>query len=353
SSRTSQPSAGITLSHHAGFYPRNLLNILEKFQQERAALPRNKISIKTQWSAGFQKKLREFLRRGHLSLLPSLVKQFPGAIEHPVIRCEIKHLAQMVRMKDIKDVRELRKLFDWEPDEGETILSISDKAEAKKLLESLLDQWVSRLLPGYMVVKKPTPPRPGRRAKHTQGFIFDCFFDFQDHCELLARIFPQYAQLTSGRTATFWKRQRGESQRKFESRMRKLLLRLHNESPHSRSIDYPSITRSRQARENSPTQAGGRTLNNEEWAELFQQRATVDFIPLPPPAIRSMLTYASRSRYNTVDPRRLLYAFLAHWCNLPPDAMRGVIERYESANPREAIQLNILLYPDSAPMLGR
>jgi hypothetical protein len=76
--------------------------------------------------------------------------------------------------------------------------------------------------------------------------------------------------------------------------------------------------------------------------EFYPMNTIVKHYPLPPTTITAIIEYAIRSK-RTVDPRRLLYAFLAHWQHQTPDTIRGVIERYEADHLDEAIDLNTLL----------
>lgn len=353
SASSSPKRIAIPLIQDSNFFAPPVLKILEAMIQGKLKSLPNDFSLKAQWPPDFQSKLWEFLNKGDLNFLPELLSGYPMAISHPVIEWEIWHLAKLVRLKDTKELQELEKECGWRPDESETILSPSDKATAKALLESILGTAVSKILPGYMVTQRPKARRAGRKPKHDEGFIFDCFFDFQSHCESLAKIFHHHAQSILIRKKTFWKPEQGESQSKFYARMQTILNELNNNSWHSRVMTYPSISRSTESSTGSATQVGGgRELSQRELTKLFQQKATVKYFPLSSEAILSMIKYATRNKYParpkyTVDPRRLLYAFLAHWNNQKPPVMQGIIERYETDYHKEAVDLNALLYSPS------
>ena len=146
-----------------------------------------------------------------------------------IIFYEIEHLTKMVHFMDSDKVKE-DMTWGWTPDPSETILSPSDKATAKALLESILDAAVSSLLPGYMVTKRPQTRRLGRKAKHDPPFIYECFLDFQSHCESLAKIFSNHARSIKTRKKTFWKPQKGETTENFYNRMEGILHELNEES---------------------------------------------------------------------------------------------------------------------------
>lgn len=341
----------ITIAHiqHPSFFDPPLLKIIKAIQGGASAVLPDDFSLKIKWPAVFQAKLRDLLTKGDLTSLPELLSVCPMAIAHPVIFGEIRHLAKMLRFMDTKEVQELQKDFGWTQVPSETILSPADKATAKALLASILDTAVSHLLLGYMVTKRPITRRSGRKPKHDAVFIRDCVFDFQSHCESLAKIFSIHARSIPTRKKIFWKPKKGETPKKFYARMGGILKDLNEASDLSIDIEMripkkakPSPTKNAQS-DFQPYFDGENSFTKKDWDELSQMRTAIKHIPLPANAISEMIQYAIRSK-STIDPRRLLYAFIAPWYHQTPEVIRGIIERYEGDCPKEAVELNLLLY---------
>ena len=247
----------------------------------------------SQWDEDTLKPIVAFIRSGNLEALQQEVFQNPFIASHPVVLHQMFHLRKLVRTMDEREF--------WERvDEGEslnpeqTVISSPLKQQAQKQLHALLSVFVESMCPGHTVQPKTRNEKPGPKKRPTL-YVMNLLDECQELLKKMASWHPRE-----------FKRQPKESEEDFIERTNGLVSKLHHGYWYSRR----------------PIASSSKDLMG------IKQHSTC----LPAEVERKMMRYARRK--TKVSQRPLVYAYLAHFHQKTPTAIRHIIEENEADLPK-------------------
>jgi len=278
------------------------LKDLKTYKSGKKVTLKNTDYLEIPWSSETLDQINAFLRTGQFENLIALLMASPQTIAHPIIFWQVFHLQKLVRRWDKKELAWLEsqsELAGGGMDPDEPGLAVETKQAARETLELLLGAWVSRMLPGYTIVRYKVPKRRGPKTKFTPLEVIDLTMAFHTLWDKMKSEKEDF----SGWEFVIMKNEKNPA---FVTRTTKTVQKLHR------------------------------------IAKIEKGEAVGDILPLPAKTAQSISLHAiekkgvSKKNY-WVSQRKLLYALFAHYEGCSPDSLRGIIERTE-ADPPEFIK---------------